>query len=199
MATSATQNLEEKNEAYASTFKHGDLALPPAKKYLVLVRPSNPSALSTNPFFPSFNTPEHKLTTTIQTCMDARIIPTSAFGIAIGDAHVIRNAGGSARDALRSILISQQLLGTTEIILVKHTGCGMLTFANEDAHALVREKLGGTAAAEIATLDFLPFTDVEQAVRDDVAFLRKQAAVPGEVAISGWVYEVESGKVRQVE
>ncbi|CAN8100837.1 unnamed protein product [Discula destructiva] len=169
MATPTIQNLQQKNEAYASTFKHGDLPLPPAKSYLVV------------------------------TCMDARIIPSAAFGIHIGDAHVIRNAGGSARDALRSILVSQQLLGTHEILLVKHTGCGMLTFTNADAHALVAQKLGGVAAAEIATLDFLPFTDVEQAVREDVAFLRKQAAVPKDVVISGWVYEVETGKVRRIE
>lgn len=130
--------------------------------------------------------------------MDARIIPTEAFGISIGDAHVVRNAGASAREALRSIIISQQLLGTREVVLVKHTGCGMLTFANEDAHAAVSRALGATAAAEIATLDFMPFTDLEQAVRDDVEFLRKQSAVPGDVRISGWVYEVETGKARQV-
>lgn len=131
--------------------------------------------------------------------MDARIIPTEAFGVSIGDAHVIRNAGGSAREALRSILISQQLLGTHEIILVKHRGCGMLTFTNEDAHAVVSRALGATAAAEIATLDFLPFSDVEQAVREDVEFLRRQSAVPKDVAISGWVYDVQTGKVEQIE
>lgn len=131
--------------------------------------------------------------------MDARIIPTEAFGIRIGDAHVIRNAGGSAKEALRSILISQQLLGTHEIVLVKHTGCGMLTFSNEDAHAVVHQKLGAAAAAEIATLDFLPFGDLEKAVREDIAYLKKQSAVPTDVHISGWVYEVETGKVRQVE
>lgn len=130
--------------------------------------------------------------------MDARIVPTKAFGISIGDAHVVRNAGGSAKEALRSILISQQLLGTQEIILVKHTGCGMLTFTNEDAHALVSQKLGGTAAAEIATLDFLPFGNVEEAVKEDIEFLKRQSAVPKDVNISGWVYEVETGKVRQV-
>lgn len=131
--------------------------------------------------------------------MDARIIPAEAFGINIGDAHVVRNAGGSAKEALRSILISQQLLGTQEIILVKHTGCGMLTFTNEDAHSIVSQNLGATAAAEIATLDFLPFGNLEQAVREDVEFLKKQSAVPKNVHISGWVYEVETGKVRQVD
>lgn len=134
--------------------------------------------------------------------MDARIIPSTAFGIAMGDAHVIRNAGGSAREALRSILVSQQLLGTCEILLIKHTGCGMQTFTNEEAHALVAQRLGGTAAAEIATMDFVPFGGgshgVENAVKEDVAFLKKQSAVPKDVAISGWVYEVETGRVRQI-
>lgn len=106
------KNVEAASASYSSSFKMGHLALPPAKKYLVL------------------------------TCMDARIDPAQAFGIGLGDAHVIRNAGGSAVDGLRSIIISEQLLGTTEIILVKHTGCGMVTFQNEDAYALVEQNLG---------------------------------------------------------
>lgn len=130
--------------------------------------------------------------------MDARIDPAAAFGIDLGDAHVIRNAGASAKDAQRSIIISEQLLGTREIILVKHTGCGMLIFSNEDAHGLVKSNLGPSASAEIATLDFLPFGDLEKAVQDDVAFLKRSATVPEDVAISGWVYEVETGKARQV-
>ena len=73
----------------------------------------------------------------IVTCMDARIDPAAAFGIALGDAHVIRNAGGNARDALRSLVISEQLLGTNEILLIKHTGCGMLTFAVGSLYELV--------------------------------------------------------------
>lgn len=130
--------------------------------------------------------------------MDARIDPSAAFGIPLGDAHVVRNAGGSAKEALRSIIISQQLLGTREIILIKHTACGMLTFANEDAHSLVTERLGATAAAEIATLDFLPFTSLDDAIHEDIDFLKRQSAIPKDVSITGWVYEVETGKVRQV-
>ncbi|KAI3392349.1 hypothetical protein diail_5863 [Diaporthe ilicicola] len=172
MATPNVQNLKKQNAAYAGSFTQGHLALPPAKKYLV------------------GNSPV--------TCMDARIDPVSAFGISLGDAHVVRNAGGSAKEALRSIIISQQLLGTQEIILVKHTGCGMLTFANEDAHSLVAERLGATAAAEIATLDFLPFSSLDDAVNEDMEFLKRQSAVPEDVTLTGWVYEVETGKVRQV-
>ncbi|KAI1298928.1 carbonate dehydratase [Xylaria venustula] len=168
MTSEIQKNLVEKNAEYARRFTQGDLALPPAKKYLVV------------------------------TCMDARIDPAAAFGISLGDAHVIRNAGASAKDAQRSIVISEQLLGTREIILVKHTGCGMLTFTNDDAHALVKQNLGPTATAELATLDFLPFSDLDAAVKEDVQFLRKSATVPEDVKISGWVYEVETGKVRQV-
>ncbi|KAI0168897.1 carbonate dehydratase [Hypoxylon sp. FL1284] len=169
MTSPNQKNLVEKNVEYASNFTQGHLALPPAKHYLVL------------------------------TCMDARIDPAAAFGIDLGDAHVIRNAGGSARDAQRSIIISQQLLGTKEVILAKHTGCGMLTFSNEDAHGLVKKNLGPSAAAEIATLNFLTISDVEDAVRDDLAFLSKSATVSDDVTVSGWAYDVETGKVRRVE
>ncbi|KAI1100385.1 carbonate dehydratase [Jackrogersella minutella] len=168
MASPIQNNLLEKNNEYASSFTKGHLALPPAKHYLIL------------------------------TCMDARLDPAAAFGIDLGDAHVIRNAGASARDAQRSIIISEQLLGTKEILLIKHTGCGMLTFSNEDAHGLVKKNLGPSAAAEIATLDFLPFGNLEDAVREDISFLKGSATVPDDVIISGWIYEVETGKVRRV-
>ena len=128
--------------------------------------------------------------------MDARIDPAPAFGISLGDAHVIRNAGGNARDALRSLVISEQLLATTEILLIKHTGCGMLTFKNEDAHAVVEKNLG--KVGELEGFDFQPFADLEQGVKDDVAFLKRNKAIPDSVTISGWIYEVETGKVKSV-
>jgi carbonic anhydrase len=131
--------------------------------------------------------------------MDARIDPAAAYGIPLGDAHVIRNAGGNAKDALRSIIISNQLLGTKEIIVVKHTGCGMLTFQNADAQGIVEKNLGPEARQELGSLDFQPFPDLDQAVKDDVELLRKTKLVADDVAITGWVYEVETGKVRQVE
>ena len=130
--------------------------------------------------------------------MDARIDPAAAYGISLGDAHVIRNAGGNARDALRSLVISQQLLGTQEVLLIKHTGCGMLTFKNEDAHAVVEKQLGAEGEKAIAGLDFQPFSHLEQGVKDDVELLKQHKAIPESVTISGWVYEVETGKVRHV-
>ncbi|KAL1311877.1 hypothetical protein AAFC00_001949 [Neodothiora populina] len=134
MSSSIQQSLQTSNATYASTFTQGDLALPPSKKYLVL------------------------------TCMDARIDPAAAFGIGLGDAHVIRNAGASAEDSLRSIVISQQLLGTREIVLVKHTGCGMLTFTNADAKGIVEKNLGEEAANELGGFDFLPFNELSNSV-----------------------------------
>ncbi|KAK3941032.1 carbonic anhydrase [Diplogelasinospora grovesii] len=170
MATPVQQNIVATSEQYSTGFTKGHLALPPAKKYLVV------------------------------TCMDARIDPAAAWGIELGDAHVIRNAGGSAVDALRSIIISQQLLGTREVVLVKHTGCGMLTFTNEDAHEVVRQNLGDGAAAELKqrNIDFLPFPHLENAVEEDVQFLKETKLVPEDVAISGWVYEVETGQTKRV-
>jgi carbonic anhydrase len=128
------------------------------------------------------------------TCMDARIDPAAAFGIALGDAHVIRNAGGNAKDALRSILISQHLLGTREIILIKHTGCGMLTFTNEDAKAAVQGNGGKVDNA----FDFQPFPELEAAVKRDVEFLTDNESFPKDVAVSGWVYDVTTGNVARI-
>lgn len=129
--------------------------------------------------------------------MDARIDPAAAYGIDLGDAHVIRNAGGNAKDALRSILISQHLLGTREILLIKHTGCGMLTFSNADVLSVVAKNQGLGVLA--GTFDFQPFPDLEQGVRDDVAWLKSHSALVKGTEVSGWVYEVETGKVRKVD
>ena len=128
--------------------------------------------------------------------MDARIDPAQAFGINLGDAHVIRNAGANAKDALRSILISEHLLGTREIILVKHTGCGMLTFTNAVALKVVANNVGTGVLS--STYDFQPFPDLEQGVQDDVEWLKGHSALPKDVKVSGWVYEVETGKMRPV-
>lgn len=134
--------------------------------------------------------------------MDARIDPAAAYGIDLGDAHVIRNAGGNAIDALRSLVISQQLLGTNEIVLVKHTGCGMLTFTNDDVKGVVKKNLpegvGETKSFVGGESDFQPFEDLEKAVKDDVQFLKGSKLIPDEVAISGWVYQVEDGKVKRI-
>jgi carbonic anhydrase len=129
--------------------------------------------------------------------MDARIDPSAAFGIPLGAAHVIRNAGASARDAFRSLVISQQLLGTTDVLLVKHTGCGMLTFDDATAKALVKKSKGDAAAKEVENLDFLTFPGLEDKVREEVRWLKSKAIEQG-INVSGWVYEVETGKVRRV-
>lgn len=114
---------------------------------------------------------------------------------------MIRNAGASAKDALRSLVISEQLLGTTEILVIKHTGCGMLTFANSDAVGVVKQNLGDEAVKELDSAfksEFLPFPVLEEAVKSDVEFLKESKLIPDSITVSGWVYEVETGKVRSV-
>lgn len=133
----------------------------------------------------------------VVTCMDARIDPASAFGIPLGAAHVIRNAGASAKDAFRSLVISQQLLGTTEVLVVKHTGCGMLTFDNETAKGLVKKNKGDAAAKEVDDIDFLTFADLEAEVKKDIEWLKSKSVEQG-INFTGWVYEVETGKARKV-
>ncbi|GAA6050510.1 hypothetical protein JCM3770_005575 [Rhodotorula araucariae] len=113
----------------------------------------------------------------------------------------IRNAGGRfAPDAVRSLVISQTLLGTREVVVVHHTGCGMLTFTSDDAKGLVRKREGITAEGikEVDRLDFCEFADLEQSVKDDVDAIRAHPLLLGETVVSGWVYEVETGKVRRV-
>ena len=99
---------------------------------------------------------------------------------------------------MRSLVISEQLLATNEILLIKHTGCGMLTFKNEDAHGIVEKNLGSGAKDELAGLDFQPFPDLKKGVEDDIKFLKGSKAIPESVTVSGWIYEVETGKVSQV-
>ncbi len=130
----------------------------------------------------------------VVTCMDARIDPARVLGLAEGDAHVIRNAGGRGSEALRSLVISQRLLGTRAIALIHHTDCGMLTFSNADLHAKVHTDLGADARG----IDFLPFGDLEQSVRDDLDLLSRSPLLEPGTPIHGFVYDVHSGQLHEV-
>lgn len=159
------QEFLQANERYASQFQKGDLPLPPARQVAVLA------------------------------CMDARLDPARVLGLEEGDAHVIRNAGGRAADALRSLVISEQLLGTKTIVILHHTDCGMLTFTNEYIHNKVKQELH----ADADHIAFLPFSDLEQSVRDDIAFLRNSPLIPESIEIVGFIYDVKSGKLLSVK
>lgn len=160
---SIADEFVQANQSYAATFTKGALPIPPARKVAVVV------------------------------CMDARIDPAKALGLEEGDAHVIRNAGGRAGDAIRSLVISQQLLGTREVVVIHHTECGMLKFTNEQLHQKVHDELHAHV-----DFDFLPFTDLDQSVRDDVEAIRTSPLLFKDALVSGFVYDVKTGQLRKV-
>jgi len=160
----STDELLTNNEAYAATFGQGDLPVPPARKVAVVA------------------------------CMDARLNVYGMLGLSEGDAHVIRNAGGVVTDdVIRSLAISQRLLGTEEIILIHHTGCGMLTFRDDEFRRAIQEETGIKPewAAEA-------FDDLDADVRQSIARIKASPFIPGKDAIRGFIYEVETGRLREV-
>ena len=131
----------------------------------------------------------------VVTCMDARIDPAKALGLEEGDAHVIRNAGGIVTDdALRSLVISRTLLGTQEAFVIGHTDCGMLTFTNDQIRGMLHDEL----AAEAAHVDFQPFPDVGDRVAASVRRIRESNLVPDDYPITGFVYDVKTGRIDEV-
>ncbi len=160
---SAIDDVLRNAEQYAASFDKGDLPLPPARKLAVVA------------------------------CMDARILPSRLLGLEEGDAHIFRNAGGVVTDdTIRSIAISQRLLGTEEIILIHHTDCGMLTFSDDEFRNAVHADTGIRPpwAAEA-------FPDVDDDVRQSLARIQASPFIPHKNA-RGFVYEVETGRLREV-
>ena len=161
---SATDDLLRNNETYAAQFDKGDLPLPPAKGVAVVA------------------------------CMDARLNVYGMLGLEEGDAHVIRNAGGVITDdEIRSLAISQRLLGTQEIILIHHTDCGMLTFADDDLKAQIQEDVGIKPHFSMEA-----FADLEEDVRQSVARIKASPFIPTKDSVRGFVYDVETGKLNEV-
>jgi carbonic anhydrase len=151
--------FREANERYAASFSGGDLPMLSARGVALV------------------------------TCMDARLHPEKLLGLEVGDAQVIRNAGGRvSEDAIHSLVISERLLGTEEIVVIHHTDCGKLIFSNEDLTAKIKEDLG----VDTTGRDFLPFSDLEQSVRDDVETLRNSDLIPDDISISGAIYDVQT-------
>jgi carbonic anhydrase len=162
---SVTDDLIRNAERYAEQFDKGDLPLPPGRKVAVVA------------------------------CMDARLNPYGLLGLEEGDAHVIRNAGGViTQDEIRSLAISQRLLGTEEIVLIHHTDCGMLTFTDDDFKQAVHEDTGIKPewAAEA-------FSDLDQDVRQSIARIKASPFIPRKDAVRGFVYDVKTGALREVD
>ena len=131
----------------------------------------------------------------IVTCMDSRLHVAPALGLALGDAHILRNAGGRVtEDMIRSLVISQQQMGTREIVVLHHTDCGAQTFNNEDFQEHLKCELG----VDVSGQDFLPFQDIDESVREDMKLLRECPLIPDDVIISGAVYDVDTGSMREI-
>ena len=161
---SVTDELVRNNQTYAGSFKKGDLSLPPAKHVAVLA------------------------------CMDARLDVHKILGLQEGDAHIIRNAGGAATDdAIRSLAISQRLLGTKEIILIHHTDCGMLTFHDDDLKRKIEEETGIRPAFALEA-----FANLEDDVKQSIARIKASPFIPNKSSVRGFVYDVRSGKLNEV-
>lgn len=161
--TAELERALAENARYAATFDRPNLELPPSRRLAVLA------------------------------CMDARLTVEDVLGLRTGEAHIIRNAGGLATDdAIRSLVISQHLLGTEEIVVIEHTGCGMLTFEDEPT----RRRIAAAQGAD-AELPLLPFPDLEANLRAQVERIRSHPWVK-DVPVHGLVYEVESGRLRPV-
>lgn len=153
------------NERYATRFTRGNLPPMPVRRLAIL------------------------------TCMDSRLMPAQMMGLVEGDAHVLRNAGARATpDAIRSLILSHEVLGTKEILVVHHTECGMQRVTNEALRDQLRERGG----SEVDDLDFLPFTDQVQALLDDVQTIRSTPFIPDWVPVSGLIYDVKTGKLEHV-
>ena len=163
---SVTDEVLKANQAYAQNFNLGNLPLPPARKLAVVA------------------------------CMDARLIVSQILGLKAGDAHIIRNAGGIVtEDALRSLIISHELLGTQEFIIINHTDCGMLTFKDEDLRSKLQKQTGTAAVSPVA---FHAFSNLEENVRQQIQKVKSHPWVPKQISVRGFVYDVKTGKLKEV-
>jgi len=132
----------------------------------------------------------------ILTCMDARLLPDRILGLEEGDARVIRNAGGRASpDAIRSLIVSYKKLGTNEILVIHHTDCGMLGLDDEEFRRELLRDTGGDAS----TIDFLGFSDLQASVRQDGDTIRDCPLIPDEIPVKGYVFDVRTGRLREVD
>jgi carbonic anhydrase len=134
--------------------------------------------------------PAHRLA--IVTCMDTRLDVPALLGLAVGDAHVLRNAGGRVTDdVIRSLIVSVEVLGTRAVAVIEHTDCGMAKATDDDLRTLVRERRGADAGA----VDFRTIADHGEAIRADVALLRSSPLLPPDLAVAGFLYDVATGRL----
>jgi carbonic anhydrase len=163
---SSTDDAVKANESFAQDFKSGNLPMPPGRKLAIVA------------------------------CMDARLNVEQFLGLKIGDAHIIRNAGGIVtEDAIRSLIISHHLLGTQEFIIINHTDCGMLTFKDDELAAKLE---AGTNAAAVTPQRFYAFPDLEKNVRQQIQRVKSHPWIPANISVRGFIYDVKTGKLKEV-
>jgi carbonic anhydrase len=159
-------SIISQNKKYVENFTYGDLSPHPSEKIAVV------------------------------TCMDARIPVNEVLGLRIGQAHIIRNAGGIVtEDALRSLIVSHEMLGTEKIIIINHTECGMATFKDQDLQKRISEKYNSNAS----DIKFHSFNDLEENVKDQIKKIRTSPFLSNIISVHGFIYDIKTGKIKEVE
>ncbi|GAM35153.1 hypothetical protein TCE0_017f03257 [Talaromyces pinophilus] len=169
MSTALQQRILEANSRYANAYNSAGLDIQPSNKLVII------------------------------TCMDCRLDPAAAYGFKLGDTTTVRNAGASARDGARSALLTTHVLGAEHIYIIKHTKCGLLGVTTQMAHGIIKKNLGLTEATkDLDSFEVFPIADLEESLKDDVAYLRHHPLALEKVTVTGWIHDTDTGLLKQV-
>ncbi|RAO70458.1 uncharacterized protein BHQ10_006470 [Talaromyces amestolkiae] len=189
MSTALEQHILEANSRYANAYNSAGLNIQPANKlvisklHILFGRKASPLTI----FF------------TTVTCMDCRLDPAAAYGFKLGDTTIVRNAGASARDGARSALLTTHVLGAEDIYIIKHTKCGLLGVTTEMAHGIIKKNLGlANSTEDLDNFEVFPIADLEESLKEDVAYLRHHPLAMKKVRVTGWIHDTDTGVLKQV-
>ncbi|KAL6820947.1 carbonic anhydrase [Trichoderma sp. SZMC 28015] len=168
MSTPFESEVLKANAKYASTYKHSGLECPPLKKAVLI------------------------------TCMDCRLDPKSAYGFELGEVTTIRNAGASGRDAERSALLVTHVLGAEEVLLIKHTRCGLLGVPSEVVQDIMKKNLGLAESKDVDNFEVLTFHDLEASTREEVEYLRNHPFWRSHIRVTGWIHDTDTGVLKKI-
>ncbi|KAL9468646.1 hypothetical protein ACSS6W_010340 [Trichoderma asperelloides] len=168
MSTPFESEILAANAKYVSTYTHSGLECPPLKKAVLV------------------------------TCMDCRLDPKSALGFEVGEVTTIRNAGASGRDAARSAILTTHVLGAQEVLLIKHTRCGLLGVPQEAVHGIMKKNLGVEESKDVDNFDVLTFHDLEASTREEVEYLRNHPLWLSKIKVTGWIQDTDTGALKKI-